>query len=595
MRWLAFGALLVVACSSTGSDTGENARGGAGPGGGGATATGGGSAGGDEVGGAGGVGGTGGAGGSEPLPALADFSIGPYTSAAAMLDNSIDAAFSAYDTSSTYSHSAAQGYTLQAVGAYLRVSLEHEIPGGDTRRRALLGGALDEIDELMAASDQVISGGPAFGLDTAWDAFGDGSENPAFTAYTWQSGMVALGIAEVLRYAEAVDDPALHSDEQARIDAARVFLGELIDYWTPFYTTVSLGNESGGYFWYSDQAADAMAVHNTSALIAMASDIYGEIVGDTAYQDRAAACSRLLLARVSTTPAGGYTWNYVDDGYPVGSRNPEDVSHALVTTQFMRHSSERSWWSSDDMAKLALTFSAQMWSGHPARLNGRVDGSSGGDSEWTWTRAAVVGYAANGDAPGGDPALFDFARSILLSSYLTPFDRPLAGATVGAPQMLAIARLFEHRPAAFADDSAWSTIAGPGDTTVGGTRFYTVDWDDPADVDAAGLLLPARAAQVVNANLLVDLPIGSTGPVAVSITYSASADGVVEQWNGTDYVPIGSLPRTAAEDGVVRWMRTTVMLDANRFDYESGSAGTNILLQLTSTPTVHRIEATPLP
>ena len=98
-----------------------------------------------------------------------------------------------------------------------------------------------------------------------------------------------------------------------------------------------LGSETGGYFWYSDQTADAIAVHNTSALIAMASDIYGELVGDSSYQLRAASCARLLHARLEVTPSGGYTWNYADDGYPESLRRPEDVSHALVTTQLMRY------------------------------------------------------------------------------------------------------------------------------------------------------------------------------------------------------------------------------------------------------------------
>ena len=58
---------------------------------------------------------------------------------------------------------------------------------------ALAFGRELEIAELEASSGRTRGGGPAFGLPDAWDAFGDGSVNPAFTAYTWQSGMVALG------------------------------------------------------------------------------------------------------------------------------------------------------------------------------------------------------------------------------------------------------------------------------------------------------------------------------------------------------------------------------------------------------------------
>jgi hypothetical protein len=42
-------------------------------------------------------------------------------------------------------------------------------------------------------------------------------------------------------------------------------------------------------------------------------------------------------------------------------------------------------------------------------------------------------------------------------------------------------------------------------------------------------------------------------------------------------------------------MRTSFMLDpAARFDYQPSVPGQNVLLQLTSTPAVHRIEATPI-
>ena len=44
--------------------------------------------------------------------------------------------------------------------------------------------------------------------------------------------------------------------------------------------------------------------------------------------------------------------------------------------------------------------------GHPAKMNGRVDGTSAGASDWVYTRAAILGFAANADAPGGNPLLF---------------------------------------------------------------------------------------------------------------------------------------------------------------------------------------------
>ncbi|MEM1034353.1 MAG: hypothetical protein AAGN82_28715 [Myxococcota bacterium] len=139
-------------------------------------------------------------------------------------------------------------------------------------------------------------------------------------------------------------------------------------------------------------------------------------------------------------------------------------------------------------------------------------------------------------------------------------------------------------------------MAGPNDTVAndsGGVRFYTVDWELPAATTVGGLELNARAAQVANANILVDLPDNVTGEVVLSLTYSATSTGLIQQWDGQSYNTLGVLPRSATDEGTVRWMRTTMMLDTNLFDYEN-TAGTNVLLQLTNIPTLHRIKATPI-
>jgi hypothetical protein len=302
---------------------------------------------------------------------------------------------------------------------------------------------------------------------------------------------------------------------------------------------------------------------------------------------------------MSGNPTVGYRWNYCDDGYPVASRRPEDVSHALVTLQLMRFARERDWWSASQMQGVASTLLGNVWTDHPARLTGFVDGSRGGD-EWTWTQAAVIGYAAHGDAPGGDAEVFDAARSILFSSYLARFDRPLEGGTLDSVRTLALALLLAHRPAPFASGSAWEMAAGPGDDAIpasadGGVRFYTVDWAAPADLGAS-LTLPARVATAPSANVLVDLPDGFAGRVVVSLTYRSAADTTVAEWDGSAYHVLAPLPATRDEDGTLRWFRTTLELDrAIRFDYQPGVPGVNALLQLGDAGiALHRIEATPL-
>ena len=516
------------------------------------------------------------------LPPFPDLAIGPYESLLTIAIDSMIANAEALDTSTTYDHSAGQGYLLQAIGELLWAARDYELP----MRDELVATALGEIAQLQAADDLIVGGGPGFGLDEAWDAFGDGSTNPAYTGYTWQSGMVALGVAKIARVLE----DAGHPDAAATRDYATA----LIERWDAHYTDVA----EGGYWWYSTEPSDAIAVHNTSALVAMASEVTIEAGGDAGLGVRPPAVADLLWARMSGNPSTGYTWNYADDGYPVALRRAEDVSHALVTLQLMRLARDRDWWTDSQMQGVAQTLLGTIWTDNPARLTGFVDGSDGGVDEWTWTRAAVIGFAAHGDAPGGDPEVFDAARSILFSSYLSRYERPLDGATVDVARTLAVALLLTHRPDRFETGSEYEVIAGPGDDALpaapGGVRFYTVDWATPVDV-ASGLSLPARTATAANANFLLDLDNADVGRVIVSLTYSSASPGTVGQWDGSTYDELATLPASRDDEGTVRWWRTTFELDAGRFDYQDSVPGVNILLRVTSPDiSVHRIEATRL-
>ncbi len=519
-----------------------------------------------------------------PVPPFPDLAIGPYESTLPMLIASMRSNAVALDTGATYGHSAAQGYLLQAIAELLRAARAYTLP----ERAELLDLALGEIAELEGAADRTTGAAPAFGLDTAWDAFGDGSTNPAFTAYVWQSGMVAYGVAAVARELQALGDP--------RAADTIAFARALIGRWDAHLTSTP----DGDYWWYSSAPADAIAVHNTSALLAMAHDALAEATGESAHAEQAERSTDFLWARLRGNPTTGYAWNYADDGYPAGSRRAEDASHALVTLQAMALAGRRGWWPENRIQGVSRTLLGNLFAGNPARLNGRVDGTSGGESEWTWTRASVIGFGAHGDIPGADPEVFDTACSILFSSYLSRFERALSGATLDSARTLALAMLLARRPAAFAEGTRWRQMAGPDDDALptdetGGTRFYTVDWNPPANL-AAGLTLPARTSSALNANLLVDLPSTHTGRVVVSLTYRSSAATTIREWDGAAYHLRATLPRTADEDGVVRWMRTTFELDpAIRHDYQAAVPGVNVLLEVAASGTaVHAIEATPL-
>ena len=101
-----------------------------------------------------------------------------------------------------------------------------------------------------------------------------------------------------------------------------------------------------------------------------------------------------------------------------------------------------------------------------------------------------------------------------------------------------------RRPAMFIEGSAWEVMAG--DETYdalplepGGVRFYRVEWNDAEDFTAGRIVLPARQADSIRPNILMDLPNEYDGRVAVSIIYLSDDLGVSR--NGM-VVPIAISP-----------------------------------------------------
>lgn len=89
-----------------------------------------------------------------------------------------------------------------------------------------------------------------WGLPFAWDAFGDGSINSENTVYGVSA---ALGVRALIDVCELTQET--HYCTKAN---------EALDYYKQFFTNT----EDGGYFWYSDQGADASYdVYNVSALL----------------------------------------------------------------------------------------------------------------------------------------------------------------------------------------------------------------------------------------------------------------------------------------------------------------------------------------
>ena len=346
---------------------------------------------------------------------------------------------SAYaDTSQRYEQSAAQGYWLAAVAEVL--SSDHPAYT-EAVKSDLLEHAWIEIDELVAAQGQVNGGGPAFGIDYAYDAFSDGSENPAFTAYTWNSGMISWGTMRFLHAASEYPDV-----NQDRFSRALDQAGKWVHYWEPFYSESEEDGERIGYWWYSDREEDAAAVHNTSALIAMAADLWCDIDPENEVarkmKGNAHTYFTLFRNRLRLADNDAYVWNYCDDNYPVEKRHPEDIGHALVDFELAAHLIEIGMLSSAEKPPFEMTLTKNLWRGEGELPAANVAGD--GIASRSRARAGFLAFARFAEHSSAPEKLARMAWSLFRSTYLADFEIHPETGVVDSVRCLGLVNLIKN-------------------------------------------------------------------------------------------------------------------------------------------------------
>ena len=471
-----------------------------------------------------------------------DFRIGPHRDCRELLLRSIRNQAETCDCSRKYAHSASQGYLLATIG----ITLQLDDPFFDPYRRELVDIALGEIEELISAQDRVRGGGPAFGLDYEYDAFQDGSSNPAFTAYTWNSGMTAWGGMLFL-------DALKESPELEPGNALRYFdlISGWIQYWEPFFTSLDENGAELGYFWYSDSENDAdKAVHNTSALIAMAADHWRALrPGDSAARRlgaQADAFFRFFKARLTRMPSGGYTWNYWDDGLAPDRRRAEDTAHALIETQLIRHMEGLGYFPPEEMPGFEKTLMRQVWKGDPVALAAAVDGS--GIASRKLARTAPILYATLADRVPNSSLVWETGKSILFSTYLSEHWIDPETGSVDSVRSLALARFLQTRPGA----PAVSWTAGKNESSGPRFDFPENQWS-PAEGIEAGYSLAAVRGKA-NASWSLTFPESETpAGLVVSLIWAGRNEARITASSGGGAI----LSPTLNEKGALRWHRTT--------------------------------------
>jgi hypothetical protein len=177
-------------------------------------------------------------------------------------------------------------------------------------------GAIASDEELSSRAAQWLlqnsqtRTGTGWGLGWEWDAFGDGTVNRADTIYGITTAIAAIGL---------IRNHKLTGSREA-LDGAV----EALDYYKAFATPT----ERGLFFWYSDQVADAINVHNVSAMMAGAYALAAKASGRSEFANIAAdAIAELLASAESKKDTLGWTYAVLP-----GSR-PNDLVHAAYIVQ----------------------------------------------------------------------------------------------------------------------------------------------------------------------------------------------------------------------------------------------------------------------
>lgn len=233
----------------------------------------------------------------------------------------------------------ASRFSVPASAAY------HCLAAASAYRRARAGAAFapafrDALrDATTAAANSLVAtaprwGGAGWGLDMAWDAFGDGSTNPASTVYAFQTGLAIWCLVEA---ADALDAPSYRALAARSLAAYRS--GAYVNSSGPYPLPCS----SCGYFFYSMNRNDrGRLVKNTNIEMAMASLALHRYGADSTALATGAAATLSQYGEVHSYSNYDYLSRY-DPRYRVGAsafddHNSFEAYLLLRASQLLRRS-----------------------------------------------------------------------------------------------------------------------------------------------------------------------------------------------------------------------------------------------------------------
>ena len=174
---------------------------------------------------------------------------------------------------------------------------------------ALAAAEMKDPDRAKIAADWLVgnsrqSKGTGWGLDWSWDAFNDGSTNPADTIY---GITVALAVRALLDTNEVAPNPVYAATARAALDT---------------YAAAFVETRTGGFFPYSLEAADRKDVHNVNAALAAQYGRMGVMQDVPVFRELAHKAAQHIWAN-RIEKEGEVWWPYGEH-----SNRPNDSVHA---------------------------------------------------------------------------------------------------------------------------------------------------------------------------------------------------------------------------------------------------------------------------
>jgi hypothetical protein len=209
-----------------------------------------------------------------------------------------------------------------------------------------------------------------YGIGRPWDAFQDGTVNPADTTYT----VTLAGVGSVLLAAYRAG--AVPRAEVQQVVAAMMAIPR-----------VSVPR--GDCVAYSETAADAAAgcVHNVNAgVAAFLSAANGQGFGATGLQK---LITGITIAELVAYHEDTFWWSYIDDG-PVGAQDPDHNSYSAESMYGL------AYWVGREVAYRQMTTAPGVNAQDPI-AHGRLTGLPGGPGSWSGTSTTVTLWCVLGD------------------------------------------------------------------------------------------------------------------------------------------------------------------------------------------------------